>query len=108
MEKKYLTNEMLSRYYKKDRSMFGYGVKHRAIAKSIEGCKTSFYDYYAEHGTLRKLDSTGNLKGISLETLSLLEKLIEEKIGKTKDEEPKPIKDISARFRVRPGPHPIK
>lgn len=109
MVKKYITNEMLSNCYRHEAArFFGYGERQRAIAKSIKECPVKFFDYYTKHGNIHELDSKRNLKGISSKTLALLERIIEEKIGKVMEDVPETVKNKKDEFVVRMRPYTYK
>ena len=81
-----ITNRQLAGYYRKEVDYFDNGGKsYDLMSTKIEESKFSFYDYYVKHGKLVGLENTGKIKGIGKATLESLERILEKKVGKSKD-----------------------
>lgn len=72
------TNKQLAKAYLKAISTKGPNLKYRSIAKILEAASIDLNEYFTQHQSLKGI----NLSGIGSSTISLLESILREGIGR--------------------------
>jgi len=104
MAKGYITNRALSKYYGEDMLVLGNEAKQKEIVKIIGECPLSFHEYYLQHrGILSSMYTRKECRKISAKTLSILEGILDEKVGKpgkVEEKRPETVKNKSGAYLI--------